>query len=302
MISSVSVVIPAHNAAPFVAAALESVLGQTRPAREIIVVDDASTDATAECVSRYPVTLLRLPTNRGPSEARNAGVRAATGDVVAFLDADDVWYSHHLEDVAGLLDRHAEAVVAYSGVRFVGSREGLWQPVLEPHRPFEALERVFDKSGQPPQITAVVRRAALLQAGGYDPAYRQAQDYELWLRLARQGPFVCVREVTADYRYHGGQISQLYRVEQTLEVFQARAACLARIALEDPAMAARLSEKLPKIWSGEMRAAWFRRDAGYAAGLLRAGRKDSLCSPWTLAKWRVRWALSRWRGEVWRLK
>ncbi len=302
MISSVSVVIPAHNAASFVAAALESVLDQTRHAREIIVVDDASTDATAEFVSQYPVTLLRLSTNRGPSEARNAGIRAASGDVVAFLDADDVWYSHHLEDVAGLLDRHAEAVVAYSGVRFVGSREGLWQPSLEPHRPFEALERVFDKSGQPPQITAVVRRAALLEAGGYDPDYRQAQDYELWLRLARLGPFVCVREVTADYRYHGGQISQMYRVEQTEEVFQARAACLARIAIEDPAMAARLSEKLPKIWSEEMRRAWFRRDAGYAAGLLGAARKASLCRPWTLATWSARWALSRWRGEVWRLR
>ena len=300
MISSVSVVIPAHNAAPFVAAALESVLGQSRPAQEVIVVDDASTDATEEVVSRYPVTLLRLPTNHGPSEARNAGVRAATGDVVAFLDADDIWYSNHLEIVAGLLDRHPEAVVAYSGIRFVGSRVGFWHPLLEPDRPFDAVERVFDKSGQPPQITAVVRRAALLASGGYDPAYRHAQDYELWLRLARHGPFVCVREVTADYRYHVGQISQLYRVEQTNEVFLARAACLARLALEDPAMAARLSTKLPKIWSKEMWGAWGRRDAGYGAGLLRAARKRSLCSPWTLAKWRVRWTFSRWRGEVWR--
>ncbi|MBS1241247.1 MAG: glycosyltransferase, partial [Gemmatimonadetes bacterium] len=244
MTLSVSVVIPAHNAAPFVAAAIESVLGQTRPAGEILVVDDASSDATAEVVGRYPVTLLQLPPTRGPSAARNAGIAAATGDVVAFLDADDIWYPHHLEQVVGLLDRHPDAVVAYSGIRFVGTREGVWQTRLEPDQPFEALERVFDKSGQPPQITAVVRRAALLEVGGYHPAFRQAQDYELWLRLARVGPFVCIREVTADYRYHSGQISQAYRIQQTEEVFTARAACLARLAREDQAMSARLSERL----------------------------------------------------------
>ncbi|MER5768532.1 glycosyltransferase family 2 protein [Streptomyces sp. NPDC001985] len=89
MTPSVSVVIPAHNSARTLPACLDSVYSQTTPLHEVIVVDDGSTDSTADIAERYPCTLLRRTPNRGVSAARNAGVAAATGEIVFFLDSDE---------------------------------------------------------------------------------------------------------------------------------------------------------------------------------------------------------------------
>jgi glycosyltransferase involved in cell wall biosynthesis len=85
-------------------------------------VDDCSTDRTAAIAHGYGVNVIRTPTNQGPAAARNAGLRATSADVVAWLDSDDYWEPEHLEIVVGLLDRYGEAAVAFSLVRHVGSR------------------------------------------------------------------------------------------------------------------------------------------------------------------------------------
>ncbi|HOM77565.1 MAG TPA: glycosyltransferase family A protein, partial [Anaerohalosphaeraceae bacterium] len=89
---SISVVIPAYNCQAYIRRAIDSVLGQSRPADEIIVVDDGSTDGTAEAVRTYGAKVILIQQeNAGVSAARNAGIRAASGDWIAFLDADDEW-------------------------------------------------------------------------------------------------------------------------------------------------------------------------------------------------------------------
>lgn len=120
----VSVVVPAYNAAATLPRALESILAQTHLPAEVIIVDDASTDATADIATRWCEShpqaagrLIRLPVNRGAGSARNAGWAAAREDYIAFLDADDAWHPRKLEIQHGWLSRHPE--VALCGHRCV---------------------------------------------------------------------------------------------------------------------------------------------------------------------------------------
>src|SRR5260370_27491420 len=106
----VSAIITAFNGEAFIAAAIESVLGQTRPADEIVVVDDGSTDDTAAIVERFHSRGVRLvrQENRGPSEARNRGIAETTGNLIAFLDCDDLWVPAKTErQIEHLLDHPA---------------------------------------------------------------------------------------------------------------------------------------------------------------------------------------------------
>ena len=96
--TTIAAIVPTHNGRAFIARALDSALAQSAPADEVVVVDDASTDGTADLVAeRYPgIRLVRLPGNVGSGAARNAGVAASTGDLIAFLDHDDAWQPGYL--------------------------------------------------------------------------------------------------------------------------------------------------------------------------------------------------------------
>lgn len=203
---SVSVVIPSYNRAALIGEAIASVQAQTRAPHEIIVVDDASTDDSANVAERAGARVIRLAENRGNSAARNAGTRAASGDVVAWLDSDDYWEPQHLATVAGLLDAHEDAAVANAAVRLVGTRAGTWYGRVSAGPPAFVLREAFYATVTQLSST-VVRREALIAAGGFDETERCSVDFDLLLRLARSHRFVSSREVTANYRWHGAQIS-----------------------------------------------------------------------------------------------
>src|SRR5439155_1711594 len=116
----VSVIVPCHNGARFLAEALDSALAQTHPATEVIVVDDGSVDDTPAVLTRYAgrVRLLRQSRNRGPSAARNVGLRVARGEYIAFLDADDRFLPDKVARQAAVLDARPEVGLVYSGSRF----------------------------------------------------------------------------------------------------------------------------------------------------------------------------------------
>src|SRR5690606_16043983 len=109
---SVTVVIPAYNAAAFVCNAIESALAQTRGRVEVVVVDDASTDNTSDVVAPYvergQAKLVRHERNKGLPGTRNTAIRHSQGEYIAFLDADDLWYPHHLEVALDALEAHPE--------------------------------------------------------------------------------------------------------------------------------------------------------------------------------------------------
>ena len=147
------------------------------------------------------------PSNVGPGAARNHGIAATTGELVAFLDADDYWMPTHVEDVAGLLERYPESAVAFSRIRRFGEEE-LIAPEHVPEGPPSNMFWQLIEENIVAQSSAVVRRDILVRNGRYDATLRYSEDYDLWLRLARRYPFVCTSAVTACYRVHPNQASR----------------------------------------------------------------------------------------------
>lgn len=189
---SVSVVIPAYRSQPTIGRAIDSVLAQTVPVTEIIVVDDGSPDDQVSVIQQYgsPVMLLRQA-NAGTAAARNLGIDSATGDCVAFLDADDYWESDKLQRQLEVFDRHPE--VGLVGGRFFNQQPGAPRTLLSRPGAHDWYDRVLHVSG-PRRFrvgtllwtgTVVVRREVLGQhrfISGLEPA----EDRDLWIRLAAQ--------------------------------------------------------------------------------------------------------------------
>lgn len=201
----VSVVVPAYDALPFLPETLASVLAQSYRDIEVLVVDNGSTDGTAEHVQQVEdprVRLLRLPQNRGISGGCNAGLAEATGEYVAPMEADDLWHVDKLARLVAVLDADPEAVLAYSFVELIdaeGRRSGniVGRPVEGDVRE-ELLEDVLVPCGSSP----VMRRAPLVAAGGWDETFRSSPDWELYVRLAPAGTFRVVPEPLVGYRQH----------------------------------------------------------------------------------------------------
>lgn len=265
--TTLSAVIPCYNGAEFLAKAIESALGQTRAVGEVIVVDDASTDGSTEVAARYPVTLIRASRNGGPARARNLGIRASTGDVVAFLDADDWWEPGHCETVVTLLERFPEAGVAASAARFVGTREGRFTPHFPPGVPTDVFWQAL-RYAPIPQMAAMVRRSLLEEVGGYDEQLRRAQDFDLWIRLSRRTRFVCTHAETVRYRWHPAQLSTA-TLGSLAPMFESRRRMYETLVQERRlAVARRVRREIWLRWLIEATQAWRARDRAWMRQVL----------------------------------
>ncbi|MFC1719818.1 glycosyltransferase family 2 protein [Pseudomonadota bacterium] len=200
----VSVIIAAHNSEKYLAQALDSVMAQTIGDWELIVVDDGSTDTTADIVATHPAGARYLwQANAGPSSARNLGLEAATGKYVVFLDSDDVLiptkFAEQLECFAG----EADLDIVFSGWQKVDST---LQPLVTVE-PWTAAE-VPDLAGclwaHPFFLAAIMfRRSVLAESGGFDPELRQAEDNDLILRMMVRGArTMWMKKITVLYRQH----------------------------------------------------------------------------------------------------
>jgi glycosyltransferase involved in cell wall biosynthesis len=198
--SAVSVVIPAFNAARFLSEGIESVLAQDHPVVETIVVDDGSTDATAEVAARYPVVCLRQ-VNGGQAAARNAGVAAARGTLVSFLDADDLWQPGKLSAEVAHLRSHPE--LGYVLVRM--------QRTLLPGAPWPpGTPRGWFDEPQPGTLPSagLFRRTVLDRVGPFDPRFRHGSDTDWQARAADLGVrWELLPDVLVSYRIHGANDS-----------------------------------------------------------------------------------------------
>jgi glycosyltransferase involved in cell wall biosynthesis len=283
---SVSVVIPAYNRASTIAEAVASARAQTRAAREVIVVDDASADNTAEVARAAGARVVRLEKNGGCSSARNAGIHAADGEAIAWLDSDDFWEPNHIATVAGLLDRYPEAAVASSAVRLVGTRSGVWMGRIPEGPPSNVFRKAFFDWLSVPSST-IIRRDALLAVGGWSETERYASDFLLWMQLARRNLFVCTYDITANWRWHEQQLSSSQE-KQWLARYRFRSQMLQQLEADgDMAMAAELSELFRTIWANDLQLAW---DEG-RIGWLRQLVKLSSLVPDAPEDVRRRWAI-----------
>jgi glycosyltransferase involved in cell wall biosynthesis len=202
----VSVVIPAYNAAAFIARTLETVTAQTFKDLEVIVVDDGSQDATHEIAEKF-ISARGLKgrsirqANKMIAGARNTGWRAAKAELISFLDHDDLWLPRKLEVVMGEFDKHPEADLVCHNEELVkdGRVVGVTKNgPLVPHM----YERLLFVGNCLSPSAVTVRKAKLEQVGGFreDACFNTVEDYDLWLRLSQVGRFHFLETVLGQYQ------------------------------------------------------------------------------------------------------
>jgi glycosyltransferase involved in cell wall biosynthesis len=206
----VTAVIPTYNYGRFVTQAVDSALAQTYGNVEILVVDDGSTDDTRERLAPYADRIRYLyQENQSVAAARNTGIRAAKGNLIAFLDADDLWHPHKLElQMRYLADHPAVQLVAVD--RLTASAE-TWPPLTSlahPRaRPITAEELVLQPHFAPSGV--LVRKECFDTVGFFDTSLRNAEDYDMWIRIACRFAVVKLEVPLWWYRVHGNNKSHV---------------------------------------------------------------------------------------------
>ncbi|HKY31765.1 MAG TPA: glycosyltransferase family 2 protein [Candidatus Polarisedimenticolia bacterium] len=281
---TVSVIVPAHDAEPFLEATLASCVSQTLPPLEVIVVDDASRDGTARTAAAFgPPVKVMAGRGLGVSAARNDGVAAASGEVIAFCDHDDLWEPDKLRRQAEVFqaDQGAAMVFTQAVVDDPGAPAGAGTRTI----PFIADPEAFLRRAHEelahwnfvPLSAAAVRASALAGLQGpFDPRYALSEDWDLWLRLARRHPagLRYIPEPLTRYRIVPGRATARMadlRLED-LAVFEAEMEASPWLEAADPARCRATRHRL-------------HREAGY--WLLREGRGPEARSHLGAA-WRLR--------------
>ena len=204
-----SVVIPVFNRQNFIARAIESVLSQTFKEFELIVVDDGSTDNTAKIAARYPIRLLRQP-NRGVAAARNAGIKAARGQIIAFLDSDDEWKKEHLDIHYNFFHKHPDYLIHQTEEIWI--RNGHYINKKKKHQNKEGY--IFAHSCRLCLIspsTVAIKKELLNKVGLFDESFEVCEDYDLWLRITRNYPVgYTAQKSVIKYDGHNDQLSHKY--------------------------------------------------------------------------------------------
>jgi glycosyltransferase involved in cell wall biosynthesis len=194
----ITAIIPTFNTAAWIAAAIDSVLAQTHPVREIIIIDDGSSDNTREIVAGYSDRVRYIyQENAGPSIARNRAIREASCPWIAFLDADDCWLPEKLARQVQAAETDPSAILVYTSRWHVtpdGARELV--RVVDPKLLWPALR--FRNPIAP--STVLIRRDALLEVGGFDETLTGCEDWALWAKLAWKRKFLAVDDPLVLYR------------------------------------------------------------------------------------------------------
>lgn len=204
---TISVIMAAYNAAAFISEAIESALEQTRPAHEIVVVDDGSTDATADVVRGFPQVRYLHQQNQGASAARNRAIEASTGSYLAVLDADDLWPAQRLEAMADHLDAHPEVGIVFGQQEVLLEGDGPWPAWLAPAT--DPASGVIDPSLLPVAANSfVARRSAFDTVGLYATDMRHGEDTDWFLRAREAGiGHEILPDVVLVRRVHGSNLT-----------------------------------------------------------------------------------------------
>jgi glycosyltransferase involved in cell wall biosynthesis len=197
----ISVVIPAYNAARFLLRCLKSVFAQSLKPEEVIVVDDGSTDNTAALAAELGATVISQ-TNSGLADARNMGIRNASGEWIALLDADDLWAPEKLERQVACI--RPETVLVYTGIRvFDDSGVRDVRPAIDAISARKMLRYLNPITPS----TVLVKREAFMQAGGFRKGLHACEDWGLWFCLQPLGQFEAVPDTLTDYYIHPKSLS-----------------------------------------------------------------------------------------------
>ena len=194
----VTVIVAAYNGEKFLRETLESAFAQEYDPFEVVFVDDGSEDGTGEIARCFPVRYLRQE-NQGLPAARNAGLAVARGELVAFLDDDDLLPPTKLAVQAAHLREHPEIGCV------LGRQEWIFEGIGEPSLP---RDPIFGEPGGIQLVTAMIRRHVLEELGGFDPTYRYAEDRDLFIRMRERGVDLAVLpDVVLHKRLHGSNMT-----------------------------------------------------------------------------------------------
>lgn len=205
----ISVIIPSYNRAHTLPRALDSVLAQTRPADEIIVIDDGSTDNTRALVQQdYPQVTYLYQDNAGVSAARNHGIEIATGDWIALLDSDDEWLPEKLARQATAIAENPDYALCHSDEIWI--RNGKRVNPMKKHS--KSGGWIFDKCLPLCAISpsaSIIKKTLLEELGLFDESLPACEDYDLWLKICSQQPVLYIDEALLNkYGGHDDQLSQ----------------------------------------------------------------------------------------------
>lgn len=224
----ISVVIPLYNKEAEIERAIRSVMGQSLAPREIIVVDDGSTDNSRSVVEHLiaenPEAGIRLITqpNSGVSAARNRGIREATGDYVALLDGDDMWLSGYIAEVCRLMEYYPDADAYATAFDIVNNDKRIAAPVPAKEGYINPAEEALQ--GRYPIIpsTATLRRSALEAAGGFPEGMKIGEDQWLWASMMQHGATFCFSPMSLVryWRTASNRSASIYRSEQSTHTIE----------------------------------------------------------------------------------
>ena len=240
----VSIIIPVYNGETYIAEAVESALVQDYPSKEVIVVNDGSTDGTMEVLRQFGGSIRVVDqANGGPPRARNAGLAAARGEYVAFLDADDVWLQGKLAAQVAHMEGHPDVGTCYiTWTVWPADADGVFRRPPAAQQPLGATQVNTAMSGwiysrllfdsELLTSTVLIRTSVLRRVGEFDQALWNGDDYDFWLRLSQAAQISRLEPAGVLYRVVQGSVSRRARpVNDELVVIERT---LARFGLQDP--------------------------------------------------------------------
>ena len=205
----VSIIIPNYNHSRFLGDAIHSALVQTYPNKEIIIVDDGSTDNCREVVDRFGSRVHYIwQNNQGLAGARNTGIRVSNGELIGLLDADDMWKPSYLEEMIGLAQNYPDAAAYYCQTNCIDVNGNLLPQVMggPPVDP-EEIYWVLIRSNFIIPSTVLLRKSIVIEVGLFDQSLRSCEDWDLWLRLLPDRKIIGSPLCLVRYRIHGSSLS-----------------------------------------------------------------------------------------------
>lgn len=228
---TVSVVMSVFNGQIFLAEAVESILNQTFRDFELLVIDDGSTDGTFEILAKYARNDERVRVhsheNKGRAASLNLGIGFAKGSYIARMDADDIALPDRLKDQMQFMERHPEVGLLGGAYERI-TREGLALNTVWPPLEDSEIRRRLLSDNPMCHPAILMRKDVAVASGGYRKALLDADDYDLWLRIAERCQLANLNQVVLRYRIHGKQVSIANSIHQSLCVLAARAAAALR--------------------------------------------------------------------------
>ncbi len=260
MVIDVSVIIPAYNRVSTIARAIESVLAQSYRAKEIIVVDDGSNDATSEVVKMYPEVNLLRQKNMGVSSARNNGVMMADSEWIAFLDSDDEWRYDKLEKQVAFHQQNPTCKASYTDEKWI--RNGVH--VSLPHKFAKGWGDLYERSLKQCIIapsSVMMARKVFDELGGFDERLEVCEDYDLWLRMMQKHEICLINEaLIIKHGGHGDQLStkhwgmDRFRVRSLEALYPKGTSCGAHVSHDDDEKLLHVMiEKYQKLYKGALK-------------------------------------------------